>query len=242
MDVLVGKGIIGHDPASRGADGNGFRFTLVGAPVRSSCHDGTGSPKTSLIDESTGRDLRVLSHTVAVETLHSHSNGYVPGGGEIAAIRSQAAYGLSTLEPASTSSRSRSEPNRKARAEPSSLSPSTAAAAPPPRSSPISAQSSDRSSPSSAPGSTVSSLQSVQPSSPSESTGANTANSEPVSNAPAAPGCSTAKTATASRAQVPSLSASSSVEGRAVQATIAELSLPSQSDQPGRSSVAAESS
>lgn len=41
VDVLAGKGIIGHDPESRGADRNGFRFTLVGTPVRFSRHDGT---------------------------------------------------------------------------------------------------------------------------------------------------------------------------------------------------------
>ncbi|XP_076656109.1 uncharacterized protein LOC143360842 [Halictus rubicundus] len=253
VDVLVGKGIIGHDPASRSTDGNGFRFTLVGAPVRSGCHDGTGSPKTSLIDESTGRDLRVLSHALAVETLHSHSDGHVPGSGEIAAVRGQAAHGLSALEPASTSSCACSEPCGKARSEPSSqqLSSSATAAVAPPRSSPISAQPTGRSSSSSASGPAVSSDQSVQPTSPSESTGADTSDPEPVSDAPATPGRSTATTTTAatasasasaSRAQVSSLSASSSGEGCAVQAAIAELSLPSESDQPGWSNVAAESS
>lgn len=55
VDVLAGKGIIGHDPESRGADGNGFRFTLVGAPVRFSSHDGTWSTETSFLDESARR-------------------------------------------------------------------------------------------------------------------------------------------------------------------------------------------
>lgn len=55
VDVLAGKGIIGHDPESRGADGNGFRFTLVGAPVRFSRHDGTWSTETSFLDESARR-------------------------------------------------------------------------------------------------------------------------------------------------------------------------------------------
>lgn len=55
VDVLVGKGIIGHDPESRGADRNGFRFTLVGTPVRFSRHDGTWSTETSFLDESARR-------------------------------------------------------------------------------------------------------------------------------------------------------------------------------------------
>ena len=55
VDVLAGTGIIGHDPESRCADRNGFRFTLVGASVGSSCHDGTRSTKTSFLDESAGR-------------------------------------------------------------------------------------------------------------------------------------------------------------------------------------------
>lgn len=55
VDVLAGKGIIGHDPESRGADRNGFRFTLVGTPVRFSRHDGTWSTETSFLDESARR-------------------------------------------------------------------------------------------------------------------------------------------------------------------------------------------
>ena len=64
VDVLAGKGIIGHDPESRCTDRNGFRFTLVGTSVRFSRHDGTRSTKTSFLDESARRKSVNLAEIV----------------------------------------------------------------------------------------------------------------------------------------------------------------------------------
>lgn len=82
VDVLVGKGIIGHDPESRGADRNGFRFTLVGTPVRFSRHDGTWSTETSFLDESARRKsvnlVEIVPSSFSFSSRREHPTRFLP--------------------------------------------------------------------------------------------------------------------------------------------------------------------